>query len=158
MLAVLAVLALQQPVLEPGDRRIGTGTASVFEAPTRTSRVVRKAEPGEVLHVLSVENTWAKVRLPADSVGYVKASCFSSAARSAAIEADLEALAAQGLEIGRCDWGWDPMKACLKGFESQLTDLDGLQQRNRTHDRARLEEKLREFRRGGRLGEFAPPP
>jgi uncharacterized protein YgiM (DUF1202 family) len=157
MLALL--LLLQAPSPEGREQYVVTHTAYVHSAPTRTSPILRKAEFGERLRVVSVENSWAKIALEGQATGFLKTASLSDDRPSITSEAGLQELLAKGQEGHRiCEFGSSP-EVLLRNtpeIDAAYLELDGLQQRTNPRDRAALEAKLLEFRRGGRLGEFSP--
>ena len=161
---ILLLPAVQEPESPTGEKKVQVKEGWFYKGPTRTSDVLRKAEHGEDVTVTAVEGRFSKATAKKDGLqGYITSVSLTPKEKfkvSAADQKEGEKLAAQGLEGQR---GLNPETE--KEYRSQggaardksYNDLDALMARPSVKaDRASLEKSLREFRQGGKLGEFSP--
>ena len=161
-LLVLGALSLQQelPPL-PAEFKVNTNGTSFYAGPSRTSGIVHQAKNGDAVMVTESVPPWLKCDLGGGKSGFVKATALIAKDRfqkSAATEAEVKAMAAQGQEAQR---GLNPTTEAehrrLAGpqIEAGYVELDELMKRpSYRADRAQLESRLAEFRKAGKLGEF----
>lgn len=163
MVAILLALALVQAGDTPlGERRVNTDQSSFYSAPTRTGKVLRKAELGEPVTVTAMEGNYAKATLADGKTAYIHGTALIAKEKFKVAAADDEQarkLAAQGQEGQR---GLNPeteaehRKLAGAQIDAAYVELDGLMKRpDYKSDRGRLEERLAEFRKAGKLGEFS---
>ena len=159
---VLVALSLQEDL--SGDRKVNTKEAAFMKGPSRISGVLRKAEDGEDVTVLGVEEKkWAKVTIKKDgATAYIVASALiepEKFKRSAADEKESQRLVAQGLE-GQKGLNPDTEKEYRStgGAEREKAykDMEAwLERPAYKGDRGALEAKLKDFRQEGKLGEYS---
>lgn len=163
MILLLALL-LQEPDSALGEKKVQIKEGWFYKGPTRTSDVLRKAEHGEEVVVSAVEGRFSKSTAKKDGLNaYIATTALIAKEKfsvSAADQKEGEKLAAQGLEGQR---GLNPETE--KEYRSQggaardksYNDLDALMARPSVRaDRVALEKALKDFRQGGKLGEFSP--
>jgi hypothetical protein len=161
MMSVLVLLAtFQDPLL--GEQRINTDQASFYTGSNRISPVLRKAELGETVTVTAIEGRFAKVTLSDGKTAYVHPTALVAKEKfkvAASDDEQAKKLAAQGQEGQR---GVNPETEAehrkLSGPEinAAYVELDALMARPGFKlDRGQLEARLAEFRKAGKLGEFA---
>jgi hypothetical protein len=147
-----------------GDKKVHVKEGWFYKGPSRTTEPVRKADHGEEVTATAVEGRFTKVTSKKDGLqAYISTVSLTPKEKfnvSAADQKEGEKLAAQGLEGQR---GLNPETE--KEYRSQggaardrsYQDLDALMARPSVKaDRPALEKALRDFREGGKLGEFSP--
>jgi hypothetical protein len=162
LVGLLAALQEGDPPL--GEKKVQVKEGWFYKGPTRTTEPVRKAEHGEDVTATAVEGRFTKVTAKKDGLqAYIASGSLIPKEKfkvSAADQKEGEKLAAQGLEGQR---GLNPETE--KEYRSQggaerdrsYQDLDALMARPSVKaDRPALEKALRDFREGGKLGEFSP--
>ena len=161
-LLVLGALALQKemPPL-PAEFKVNTNGASFHAGPSRIDPIVHKAKNGDPVTVTESVPPWLKCDLGGGKIGYIKSTALipkDRFAKSAASEAEVKEMAAQGQEAQR---GLNPTTEAehrrLAGaqVEAGYVELDELMKRpSYRAERSQLESRLAEFRKAGKLGEF----
>ena len=164
---ILALALLLQEADSPlGEKKVQTKESWFYKGPSRTSGSLRKAEDGEEVVVSAVEGPngrWSKAQAKKDNLqAYILSSALIAKEKhkvSAADQKEGEKLAAQGLEGQR---GLnEPTERQYRSEggaarEKAYQELEGLMARpSGRADRAALEQALKEFREGGKLGEFS---
>ena len=155
--------AVQEPDPNLGEKKVQVKEGWFYKGPTRTSEVLRKAEHGEDVTVTEIRGRFSKSTAKKDGlqafISTVSLAPKDKFSVSAADQKEGEKLAAQGLEGQR---GLNPETE--KEYRTQggaardksYNDLDALMARPSVKaDRPALEKALREFREGGKLGEFS---
>jgi hypothetical protein len=165
---ILALALLLQDADPPlGEKKVQTKEAWFYKGPSRGTGPLRKAEDGEEVTVSAVEGLngrWSKSQAKKDNLqGYILSSALIAKERhkvSAADQKEGEKLAAQGLEGQR---GLnEPTEREYRSSggparEKSFQELEALMTRPAGRlDRAALEQSLKEFRDGGKLGEYSP--
>jgi len=162
VLGLLAWVAPQAAALS-GDQKVKNKESWFYKAPSRVEGTHRQAEDGEDVTVVSVEGRYAKVAVKKDGItAYIFADSLipkERFKRSAADEAEGKRLIAQGQEGQRGinpeterEWRSQGGAAVDRSYQQ----LDGLMARPPYKaNRGTLEDKLKEFRQVGKLGEFA---
>lgn len=163
---ILALALLLQEADSPlGEKKVQTKESWFYKGPSRTSGSLRKAEDGEDVTVTAVEGgRWSKAVAKKDNLqAYILSSALIAKEKhkvSAADQKEGEKLAAQGLEGQR---GLnEPTERQYRSEggaarEKAYQELEGLMSRpSGRADRAALERALKEFREGGKLGEYSP--
>ena len=155
-----ALLAQDEKYL--GEQKVNMKTAWFLSAPARGAET-RKAEDGEDVTVSAVEGKYAKVTIKKDGTpAYIVKNALIVAKewqRSAGDEKEGSAMAAQGLEGQKGlnpetekEWKSQGGEARKKAYE----DLDKvIAMPSYKDDRRTLEARLKDFRKAGKLGEFA---
>jgi uncharacterized protein YgiM (DUF1202 family) len=164
VVSLLSALLAAQDDAELGDKKVNIKTAWYLKGPSRLSEVVGKAEDGDEVTVLAIEGRYAKVTVKktAATLYIDKTALIASKQwqRSAGDEKEGNTMAAQGLEGQK---GLNPETE--KEWKSQggparekaYADLERVMAMpDYRGDRQKLEERLKEFRRTGKLGEFSP--
>ncbi|HXX94445.1 MAG TPA: hypothetical protein VEN81_12485 [Planctomycetota bacterium] len=170
MNALPALLGLWCALLAPqeesplGDKKVNIKTAWYLKGPSRLSEVAGKAGDGDEVTVLAIEGRYAKVTVKkTGETLYIDKTALIAPTkwqRSAGDEKEGNTMAAQGLEGQK---GLNPETE--KEWKSQggparekaYADLDRVMALpDYRSDRQKLEDRLKEFRRSGKLGEFSP--
>jgi hypothetical protein len=162
--SILIVLALQEPNPLLGEKKVQVKESWFYKGPTRTSDPLRKADHGEEVTVSVTEGSYSQTTAKKDGLrAYITSVSLTPKEKfsvSAADQKEGEKLAAQGLEGQR---GLNPpteMEYRSQGGparEKSYKDLEALMERpSAKADRPGLEKSLKEFRQGGKLGEFSP--
>lgn len=163
MILLLALL-LQEADPPLGEKKVHVKEGWFYKGPSRTTDVLRKAEHGEDLVVEAIEGRFSKIKARKDGLqAYITTVSLTPKEKfnvSAADQKDVDKLAAQGLEGQR---GLNPETEkeyrSLGGAsrDKSYQELDALMARpSMKADRAQLEKALKDFRQGGKLGEFSP--
>jgi len=160
--AILAALSPAQDEESPlGLKKVNVRAGKFYESANPRGPVVRKAVYGEEVKVTEVKGSFSKVVLGEGREAYIAASALIPREKfkpEAANEEELGKLTAQGYEAGRFDPETEKKYREQKGpaMDAAYKQLEALEARafNRG-DAAAVEQVLKDFRRDGRLGEFA---
>lgn len=144
-----------------GPKTVNVRNAVFYPFPSRTKgEPLRPAEYGESVTVTAVVKSYSKVVLREGVEAYIASSALISREKfrpEAADEAELGKAKAQGYEAGRFDPDTEKKYREQKGpaLDNAYKQVDVLEARALIRNRAALEKLLADFRKAGRLGEFA---
>ncbi len=160
-LIAAALLAAQAADEAPGPRKINVRTAWFYKEASRLSETVRQAEYGETVTVTAFSGKFAQVVLREGGEAFVFRSALvppEGFKPGPANEEEIMRLKAQGYEAGRFDPETEKKYREQKGpaIDAAYRQLDAFEARALGRaGRPVLEGLLKDFRREGRLGEFA---
>ena len=163
VLAFLAAIPQDSKEGLLGPQTVNVRKAAFYKGPSRLSGILREARYGEPVTVTAIpeRSSYVKVLLDEGGEAYIAASALIARDEfkpEAADEAEMGKLKAQGYEAGRFDPDTEKKYREQKGpaMDAAYQQVDALEARSLgSGDRAELERLLLEFRRAGRLGEFA---
>ena len=160
----LILLGLACLLPKDTDEPVGQKTVQVrntvyYKKASRLRGILRKAVYKEKVTVTAVKGRFSKCILKDGSEGWILSSALIATEKfkpGASTEAELKELRAEGFEAGRFNDETERQFRQEKGprMDRAFKALDELEKRR--PDPISREERLRQFRKGGKLGEFSP--
>jgi hypothetical protein len=144
-----------------GKKKVTVQTASFNRLPSTTRGFIREAKIGEEVTVIAVEGAYAQVKLSDGSAAYIAKSALivsESYVKSPSNEKEMMEMKGQGYEAGRFDPETEKSYRKEKGpeMDKAYEGVDALETRQAwITQRATLSQKLEQFRKAGKLGEFS---
>ena len=164
LLAAAAFLAALTPAQDEsllGPKRVNVKEESFYSAPSAILGGPGQPAPyGEDVTVTAVKGSFSKVTRNDGSVAYIYTSALIASEKftpEASNEEEMAKLKAHKYASSRFDPETEKKYSEQKGpaIQAAYKEVNALEARSINHDRAALWKLLADFRRGGRLGEFA---
>lgn len=144
-----------------GQKKVQVQTASFNKVPSTTRGLIREAKIGEEVTVLSVDEVYAKVKLADGTEAYISRSALIASekyVKAPTNEKEMMEMKGQGYQAGRFDPETEANYKKEKGpeMDKAFKGVDALESRQAwIAQRAKVAQRLEEFRKAGKLGEYS---